>query len=394
MKKFLLLQTLGLFGKSLAGIAAVVFFGISSPGLAQTLTWWGNEYMLGSAGTVSVTPSNTLWSTFTASSAEEVTGARLNANSVTNSPTLSVELYAVDGDGKPTGSALASGTVSPAGTGWTSVAFSSNYTLTKGNVYALSVSTATTGASFGWRYNAAAPATSLDMQPVGVADAHWARGANMGNPASINQTVWILETTSGSSIGQPYGTATTTSVVSATTTTGQRFVFDKAAAGGNDKLEKVTLYLNIGGTPPSDLVNLRVIDSLGDVVGTASLDLSSAGTGANFYTFDLNSPISLTDNAVYYLGVYSNGTGTALWYGWNVTNEAAYRAASFQGDDAYAVSWASQSDYSTTPTSTLTRDLYFSLGLIPEPTSLMLAGTALLMAIMQRRRNGRSATLH
>lgn len=336
--------------------------------------------MRGNGQTAFVNTTNNQFVTFTADAADTVTQARLYAaTTVSGSPVLNVGLYAVDSNGAPTGTALTSGSVTATTAGWTSIDLS-NYTLTAGTTYALAVSTATASGSFGWSYTAENPANTI--QPVGVEDDHWRRGNN-GVVATSGQNMWALATsTSGKTIGQPYISSSAQSVTSPTVTRGQRFVFDLAGSGGNDLLESVTLFTGVT-TAPSSPVTLKVIDSLGNVLATTSLDLSAA-SGAALRTFDLSSPISLTDGEAYYLGLYSN-TGAVTWYGWNVTDEAFYIDASYQGGDSYAVSWASQTDFTGAPSELKTRDHYFGLNMVPEPSVAGLVCVGLAFALLRRR---------
>lgn len=367
---------------------AAAFLGIVPPGLAQIETTWGNDYLLGNGGTATVNPTTAQWVTFTAGAADTINGVRLYQNATPiGSPALEVGLYAVDGNGKPTGSALVSTNLTPTNTGaaWVT-ALLGNYTLTANTTYALRVSTATAGASFAWRYTTENPANN--MQPVGLADTHWRRGNGVNNPATNGQNVWVLTTTNGTAIGQPYINSSTQNLASTNITIAQRFVFNQAGAGTNDVLQAVSAYLSVAATPPVNPVTLKIIGSDGAVLSTATLDLSSAPSGAAIYQFDLATPISLTNSTAYYIGMYSSGSAgnSVLWYGWNTTDDALYRSASFQGENAYAVSFASQSDYTGTPTSTPNRDYYFDLHMVPEPSVVLLTLAGLALTFFVRHR--------
>lgn len=242
--------------KMIGGLVAMLLLA-SSSAFAQTTTW-GNTYMIGNGNTATVNTANNQWVTFTADANDTITQARLYAPTiVSNSPVLDVGLYAVDVNGVPTGSALTSGSVTATAAGWTSVSLS-NYTLSTGTTYALKVSTATAGASFGWRLTLENPANTI--QPVGAPDAHWRRGLNNNLPVTNGQTVWALGTTmAGKTIGQPYISTSPQNVAHASNTIGQRFVFDLAGAGGNKFLESVTLYVGVGATAPVNPVTLKLI---------------------------------------------------------------------------------------------------------------------------------------
>lgn len=106
--------------------------------------------------------------TFTAGSAYDISSVKLLVFRTGNPGTVDVELLATDGDGKPTGAALASGsfagstlTTDTAGE-WKEITFGSAYSLTSGNVYAIVVS-APSGAGgnwLGWRTDGSAPVYS------------------------------------------------------------------------------------------------------------------------------------------------------------------------------------------------------------------------------------------
>ncbi len=350
----------------------------------QIVTQWGNTYVLGGGQTTNVTPTASAWVTFTATEDMQVSAAQIyNSGAIVGSPSLSVSIRAVNGTGSPTGPTLGINTFSPTSTGWQRVTLP-NVALTQGVVYAMEVITTTPSGTYPWRLNSGATG---GVQPYGTPDTHFLRGVNAGAPTT-GQNVWVLETNIGRAIGQPYTSSTAQNAATANSL-GQRFVFDQVGAGGNS-VESVTLQLGIVSAPPAQPVTVKLISSTGVVLATTSRDLSGAALGAANYTFDLDTPISLTDSSAYYIALYSNGStaGSVTWYGWNTTNDPLYIGASFQGADAYSVLWGSQSDYTGVPTSIGTRDYAFSLGVVPEPSTyalMTLAGGILFMVV--RRKN-------
>lgn len=371
------------FPKLLALVLLLLAFGGSERSLAVL---WGNTYQVNGAGSAIVSPTNTHWVTFTATEDMQVSAARFNANSVTGAPLVTVSLRGVNGSGVPTGPVLGSGTVSPVGGGWHGVTLSgTGVALSSGVIYAMEVATATASTSLAWRFNGG---PTGGIQPYGDPDPDFLRGANAGAPVA-GSNVFILETDIGRSVGQPYVSSPAVNLALTTTTQAQRFKFDLAGAGGNSVVESVQVRLSIGATAPSSDVTLKLISSTGTVLASSTRNLSGEAAGSSDFTFDLNTNVSLTDDANYYIGMYSNGSAgnSVNWFGWDATNSAEYISASFQGADANGVLFGSQSVYTGAPTETVNRDYAFGLNLIPEPSSLLLliGGGTLLLAVRRRR---------
>lgn len=347
----------------------------------------GNFYDLGNGNSAVVSPANAQWVTFTAMENSTISEAQINNSTApTGSPTLEVGLYAVDALGVPTGSALSSGTITASATGWQTTAL--NYSLVKGTVYALRVSTTTVGTSFPWRLNFAA---ANNVQPSGAMDAHWMRGVNNGTPTNTSQNVWILKTGTNQAIGQPYTVASNQNLGSNTLTIGERFRFDLPSTGEN-LLTSVSLKLNVSATPPANPLTVKLLDKNGLVLTTGSIDLSTAPAGAAYFNVGLASAQELSAGEFYYLALYANGSvsNSVTWSYASTTNDPLYQSATYQGSDAYAVSWGSQTNYSTAPSSDLSRDYFFQLNLntVPEPSTWALVGLG-LMAWMGMVRNQR-----
>jgi len=347
----------------------------ASPGMAAVT---GNLYDLGNGNSAVVSPVNAQWVTFTAMEDGTVTEAQINNSTApTGSPTLEVGLYAVDALGVPTGSALSSGTVTASATGWQTTAL--NYSLVKGTVYALRVSTTTVGASFPWRLNFAS--ATNNVQPSGAVDTHWMRGFNNGAPSNGSQNVWILKTGTNQAIGQPYTVASNQNLGSNTLTIGERFRFDLPSTGEN-LLTSVSLKLNVSATPPANPLTIKLLDKNGLVLTTGSIDLSTAAAGVAYFNVGLAAAQELTAGEFYYLALYSNGSvsNSVAWSYASTTNDPLYQSATYQGVDAYAVSWGSQTNYSTAPSTDLSRDYFFQLNLdaVPEPSTWALVGLGLI----------------
>lgn len=363
------------------------------PGEARAqITTWGNVYQLGNAGTATVNPTNSGWVTFTATEAMEVSAAQIyNSSALTGSPELTVSIRAVDSNGVPTGPSLGSNVFTPTGIGWQRVTLP-DVALTSGVVYAMEVTTSTPSASFPWRFNAG---PTGGIQPYGTPDEDFFRGGGTSLPAT-SQNVWILETDIGRAIGQPYTSSTAQNAASSTNSLGQRFRFEQT--GSNDAVSAITLQLGIGATgaspapAPTNPVVVKLIDNAGQVLAEGSLDLSdeAPGTVGN-YVFDLDQTQPLVAGDLYYIALYTNGstTNSVKWYGWNtlLTPDPMLIGASFQGADSYSLLWGSQTDFTGTQTALTTRDYYFALNLVPEPTTaglIALAGGALLLSVRRR----------
>lgn len=358
---------------------------------------WGNTFNVGtSSGSLTVTDVNSFWTTFTADSNFNFNSVWLNSNSaMAASTSMNVELSAVGLDGKPTGSALASQVLSSAAKGWTQVT-GFNYTLTDGTAYALRLSANTGDPSYQWRLLNSVGLTDNNnyVQPGnGNIDPNWARGQNTGSPATVGQAVWMLQSSGNDGFGQPYTTASNAKLASPSASVGQRFRFD-APDPDDVVLTSVDLMLSIAATPPANPLTLYVLDSTGAILQFGTLNLSSASAGIGFYTINLNDEIVLTDGEIYQLALYSNGSAgnSVLWRGGSTQNVTAFIDATFQGNDAYAVTWSSQSNFTTYASTTLTNDYYFGLNLtaIPEPASMALLGLCVLVFALRRkmRRNG------
>lgn len=354
-------------------------------------TTWGNTYFMGGAGSVVVNDTRTAFARFTATEDMVVSAADLYANNAT-SPSLVVSIQADDGDGLPDGTPLASGTITPSGQGWHSVSFTTpTPTLTQGNVYFLVAGTSTPGASFSWRFNNITAGHPNVIQPFGVSDPAWARGQVTPSPtvAAGDSITYLLTTDIGRSVGQPYISIPFQNLGSTVSTQGQRFRFDQAAAGGNNRVTAVNLRLNIhADTPPVEPLDVVLLDAALNTLTTGSIDLSTAPGGAGFYNVDFISQPVLNDDAIYYLGLFSNGSGgnSVQWSGMTTTT-AALQSASFQGADAYAVSWNAQSDFDqATMSSDVNRDYYFELALIPEPSTILFMLAPVLLVLVQLRR--------
>ncbi len=349
----------------------------------------GNLYNIDSAVSSAVNPTTSQWVTFTATEDSIVSQVQINnSNALTGSPLLDIGLYAVDGNGVPTGSALASSTLTPSGTGWQATALS--YTLVKGTVYALKASTTTASTSYPWRTTTST--TINNFQPSGAPDSHWRRGLNSGTPVGTSQNVWILKTGANQAIGMPYTLTSYLNAAPVNAATGQRFRFDLPSTG-ESSLESVTLKLNISSTaPPANPLTVKLLDINGTVMTTGTLNLSTAAAGVAYFQINFDAASTLTAGEFYYLAVYSasSTSGSVTWASASTTADLLYESATYQGVDAYAVTWSSQSNFAATATTDLTRDLYFQLNLaaIPEPSTwaLLTAGLALSLIIIRKRR--------
>lgn len=349
----------------------------------------GNTYSIGGSLASTVDSTHAQWVTFTASANSTVTEAQIySAAAITGSPVLQVGLYAVNGSGIPTGSALTTTSITPSGVGWQAATI--NYSLVQGTVYALQVSTATVGASYAWRGNTNTVANTI--QPSGTPDSNWRRGINTGAPVATSQNVWILNTGGNQAIGQPYTSTPFQNLGSTTTAVGERFRFDLPSTGETN-LASVNLLLNVAATPPTNPLTVKLLDQNGSVVASGSLDLSTAAAGTNSYQINFGTPYVLTSGSSYYLAVYSNGSlaSSVTWEAGATTGSALYESATYEGTSAYAATWNSQTTYGTPATTDLTKDYFFQLNLsaVPEPSTWGLLGLAfsIIMVFVYRQKN-------
>lgn len=389
-------------------LAVVAGIGLCFAAQAAAQANWGNSFNYGNtAGSVSVSSTNEIWTTFTAQSNFALSKLWINSNSaMAEGTSMDIALYALDTvTGKPTGTALVSQTVSSIAAGW--VAFEDfNYTLSSGTAYAIQISRVSGNPSYLWRYlnsNRPAPFDNTNSVQAGTGnpDPNWARGSTPvasgipGDPTKTGQLVWLLESDAGVGFGQPITSSVGVNLASATNAVGQRFQFD--APNPTDLwVDSVNLTLSVGETPPVNELTVHLLAADGSILTTGSLDLSEAASGINRYIVAFDTPYEMVDGGIYYLAAYSAGSAnnSLSWIG-GVTNQAnaLFQGATFQGTTGYVVAWDSQFDFSSVLSSNLSQDLSFNLGLsaIPEPSSIVLVlVTGLVGVVLMRNRKIRA----
>lgn len=350
---------------------------------------FGNPWYFGGAYSAPATETTTPWFTFTADENFEISGARFVANGINPGTELTVSIKAVDGIGRPTGAALGSNTFLPVASGdWNAVSLP-NVTLAAGTVYAVELTTATPGGNYSWRANAGPTGGS---QPYGTVDPHFRSGWQSNAPEQ-DSYIWVLETTSGRAIGQPYRYVSSFSVAQTSLTIGQRFVFSLSEAGGDSFVRSITVPLTIAATAPSAPVTIKLIDGAGTVLSESLLDLSGQAEGSINAIFNLASEVQLQDGSAYYIGLYSNGSEfrSVEWSYYYTDNDPLYNGATYQGTNGYAVLWGTQSNYSLEPDTYLNRDhsFWLTMSSVPEPSVTLLAALGIAIGLVVWRKKAR-----
>lgn len=362
--------------------ALLLSAGFAATSLAADATP-GHLFYYTSAGSAGVNSTGSQYARFTATETSAATNVSINLNPVTGAPVLTVGLQLDDGTGKPTGTFVASGTVT-AVSGWNTVTFA-NYTLEEGKVY--HVVTQAVSGSVNWRLLNGTPGGIL---PYGYTDTNFARGLISNGipqtPTTASAVVYNVGTTGTHGYGQVYtgGQTTNAAFVTNGALPAQRFIFHTPETG--NVLTSVSLRLTTAENLPAGDVTVALLSDTDVVLGLTTISPSelSANTTAS-YIANFAQGVQLTDGEAYRLAVYSEGSAPASvrWY-YMTTDNAALQEATFQGTDGYAFLY-SDKNFTARGTSNLNGDYVFSYTTIPEPGLTLLLGAGVAATLILRR---------
>lgn len=329
----------------------------------------GNLFYSSSSGSTTISPSGGAYIRFTATETTLATSVHLNLNgSGLTATSMTFGLQADNGSGLPSGTFLASGTVTPA-SGWNSVTFT-GYQLVAGQVYHV-VALPATGGNALLRHLTGPP--PLTFQTYGVKDTSYMRGVTnvsgvpTGTPSNTVAMVYAVGTTSHG-IGLAYQ-ATASNNITATVPLAQRFKFTPSESD-QTVLESFTLRLTTGAANLKDIrVNLLSDDNI--VLATTTLLASSlTPSGTSEYTISFDDGVILTEDSFYKLSLFSEEATSGV--NWVVnrssSTNAAINSATFQGTDGYAFTFSNTNF--TTPQGFVFGDDYvfsYTTSAIPEP---------------------------
>ncbi len=348
----------------------------------------GNGFYFSSSGSTTVSTTAGFYNRFTATETTTATSVSLNLNSAT-ATSLTFGLQADDGTGKPTGTFLASGTVTPVA-GWNTVTFA-GYELTAGQVYHVVALPTASGNALA-RHLSGIP--TMNFQSYGVRDAAYIRGLTnasgvpTGTPGNTVAMVYAVGTTSHG-IGQAFSVSAN-NTLSATAPLAQRFQFTPSASN-QTVLDTITVRLNTGAADLKD-VTISILNDNNIVLATTTLAKSAltASTTAD-YTVDFGDSLVLTEGAYYKLALHSGEAGTTS-VKWNVSKSnstnSAINSATFQGTDGYAFAYSNTSF--TTPQGFAYGDDYtfhYTTIAIPEPGvgAAVLLGLGVIGSALRRK---------
>ncbi|HWL51067.1 MAG TPA: hypothetical protein VNQ90_01430 [Chthoniobacteraceae bacterium] len=330
---------------------------------------------------------------FTATETTSATSLSVNLNNDATAASLTFGLQADDGNGKPTGTFLASGTATVTPGGWSTITFAEQ-PLVAGQVYHVVVQPTTAG-------NATLRKLVTDGvtpdQTYGIVDHQYGWGVMTGGttPGATNTSdviTFAVGTTSGRGMGYALIDSQFSPFLSQTTPYAQRFEF-KSGEPGHTALDSITLRLNVGETNLRD-VQVTLLNDANVTLATTVLDSSLLTPGGtNFYTLSFEETPILTEGAYYKIALTSAeaGTSSVRWFGYisKSTNDAV-NSATFQGLDGYALIYGDAA-FSSISSTDMSKDYNFSYttaAVIPEPGTTALAVMALVLTIgMLRRRS-------
>jgi len=245
---------------------------------------------------------------FMARVSENMTGVLVAHNANTGAPTgTQVDLYAVDANGLPTGSSLATATYTPTGSANNTVTFASAYGVTAGVCYALV-----------WRNTTATPGSNIPTFQVTSTDV---MVGNLRLTSSDSGSTWgasftglvvicaPIYATFGVDSYLPVNNASTTSGVPLYNTSGSRVA--REAIKVNFEMD-VLLWRSVFrfnsnvGSPSHSLIS--EVCSSSAVLSTSTRSVPCAGIGSTTYqgwTWDI--PYRLLANTDYYITIAPSG---------------------------------------------------------------------------------------
>ena len=349
----------------------------------------GNDFIYRTSGSQAATTTRGVYIRFTATADASANSLSLYLSSATAS-SLTFGLQADNGSGAPSGTFLASGTITPT-TGWNSITFA-DQSLVAGQVYHVVILPTSSG-NASLRSLASFQDIPFASQTYGIKDNQYAFGfINNGTPAAANNETalpFVVGTKSSMGMGMAYYN-TTSVTLSATTPYGQRFRFTSGGDQPAAVLNSITLRLSAGAT---DIHNVQVtlLDDANVILATTVLDASTItpGTTGN-YTVNFENGPKLTDESYYRLAltVEGGGTNSVRWIA-DITGSTSntINSATFQGLDGYVFSY-SDNTFSTPQGSSLGNDFIFSYTAtaVPEPrvALLLIVGFAFAHVIRKR----------
>lgn len=355
----------------------------------------GNTFYYRTANSLNVNTSNGAYVRFTATESTTANSLSLYLNQNSTATSLTYGLQADDGNGNPSGTFLASGTVSVGSTAaWSTITFAEQ-ALVAGQAYHVVIQPTTTGFA-----NVRKLVTDgvTPQQTYGIVDDQYEWGSMIGGTtpgtaSSSDVIVFALGTTSSQGMGFSLSNSSFSPFLSQNAASAQRFQF-VSGESGHTALDSITLRLSVGAAENRRDVQVTLLDDADTTLATTVLDASLLTPDkSDFYTLSFDENPILTEGTYYKLALSSaeSGTNSVRWVSYvsQSTNTAnGINTATYQGLEGYAFAY-SDATFSTLSAPQLHVDYSFSYttAAIPEPGTAALALVGLALAVGMWRRN-------